>query len=387
MKGFPRHMSEMTYKRYFSSVLVLFMSVQILRFILAYLINPVGIWDAPVVHGFNHYKTKQEYYLDVCKPYEYIREQPDILYIGASQMIYGFEPVNKDGRKIYTMGLSALSLPDMREYLRFVYKIHKPKVIYMGIAPESFERKNYYRKREGYSLERLQHLINPFGYGRQILQDSLDIHDVYWATIKASWEHKGERVLYQHGWEERRAKGTMIPKVYYARLNDDIKIYKTWNYIPEAMDCFREIVNEAKGAEVPLIVFFTPMSVDRYASIRLMEHGSDYRQIKRMVAEFIPIYDFATVNELSTNRDMFFDSWHFKSSLGEKLKPILAGKSSPEPYGYLLTPETCDAAFAAEDAAWEKWKSENAEYVQALTECIESGRKPEVGDFAKYIGF
>ena len=54
---------------------------------------------------------------------------------------------------------------------------------------------------------------------------------------------------------QKALQRTMIPKVYYARLNEDIKIYKTWNYIPEAMDCFREIVNEAKGAEVPLIVF------------------------------------------------------------------------------------------------------------------------------------
>ena len=99
------------------------------------------------------------------------------------------------------------------------------------------------------------------------------------------------------------------------------------------------------------------------------------------------IYDFCVVNELAINREKYFyDTGHFRARCGEKIKKCLEIQN-PKPYGYLLTPETVDNALMAEDVAWEKWRTENAEYVQALKECIESGRNPEVGEFAEYIGF
>ena len=138
---------------------------------------------------------------------------------------------------------------------------------------------------------------------------------------------------------------------------------------------------------MPLVAFFVPHSVDRYAITRLMGRGADYQQPKREAASVLPIYDFALVNELTTNpRDYFYDAAHFRASLGEKLKPCLEN-GNPAPYGYLLTPETADAVFAKEDAAWEKWAAENQDYINALKECIETGHKPEVGEFEKYIGF
>ena len=355
-------------------------------------VDPIGICGAPVIRGFNHYKIKQGGFLDVYKPYEYIREKPDILYIGASQMYVGFEPICKDypAKKVYSMGLSSLSLPDMREYLRFIYKVHKPEIIYMGIAPESFDRKNYDRKRSGYSKERLEALASPWLKGGQLLKDFLGIHDMYKLTVSASKAHKSDDVLFLYGWDTKRGRANAVhPKSYYAYLNQVVnRDCKDWDYVSEGMDCIKDILREAKAADVPMVVFFTPNSLDRYAMIQLMGYMSEHQRIKRMVAEVTPVYDFEVVSELTINRqEYFYDAWHFRASLGEKLKPIIEGREPPEPYGYLLTPETVDDAFAAEDSAWEKWKAENSEYVQALTECIGSGRKPEVGDFKKYMGF
>lgn len=382
----------MSHKRFFVGVLILCFAFLGGWIGFGCFVDPIGICGAPVIRGFNHYKIKQGEFLDVYKPYEYIREKPDILYIGASQMYVGFEPICKEhpAKKVYSMGLSSLSLPDMREYLRFIYKVHKPEIIYMGIAPESFDRKNYDRKRSGYSKERLEALASPWRKGGQLLKDFLGIHDVYKLTVSASRAHKGDDVLFLCGWGTGRGRATDVhPKTYYAYLYQAVnRDCKDWDFVPESMDCIKDIVREAKDAHVPMVVFFTPNSVDRYAMIQLMGYMPEHQRIKRMVADVVPVYDFESVSELAINRQAYFyDAWHFRASLGEKLKPILEGKASPEPYGYLLTPETCDAAFAAEDAAWEKWKSENSEYVQALTECIESGRKPQVGEFAKYIGF
>lgn len=381
----------MSYKRFFLGILSICVAWIVGTLCLACLIDPIGIWGAPVVRGLNHYK-RQGGYLDVCKPYEYMREKPDILYIGASKMYVGFEPVCRTHpeKKVYTMGLSSLSLPDMREYLRFVYKVHKPEIIYMGLNSEDFGTKSYHRKRHGYSKERLERLAgNTWEYYGQAISDSFGLRDVYWPTIRTSRAHGGDDAPFLRGWDVKRGTAdTPEPKTYYAYMWNPVQQdFKDWEYEPEAIDCLRDIANEAKEAGVPLVAFFAPHSVDRFAMTWLMGRGADYQQPKREAANVLPVYDFAVVNELTTNpQAYFYDAGHFRATLGEKLKPCLENRN-PSPYGYLLTPETVEAAFAAEDAAWKKWKTENQEYVNALKTCIETGHKPEVGEFAKYIGF
>ena len=75
---------------------------------LAYIINPIGIWGGPVIYGFNHYKTKQSLYEDVFKPYEIMRIQPDVVYIGSSQVDQGFDltTVKTNDECSYNMGIA-----------------------------------------------------------------------------------------------------------------------------------------------------------------------------------------------------------------------------------------------------------------------------------------
>lgn len=382
----------MSYKRFFFSLCAVCFLALGARLFASWVVDPIGIWGAPIVRGFNHYKFKQGSYLDVYKPYEYMREKPDVLYIGASQMYVGFatDCSTHSGKKVYTLGLSSLSLPDMREYLRFVYKVHKPEVIYMGIAPESFEAKSFYRKRSGFSKKRLERLAgNLLEYYWQAIEDSMSLHDICWLTVKTSRARKGNETQFLRGWDTLRGRAEAPhPKSYYSYVWQTVtRDFKDWKEAPEAMDCLRDIVTEAREAGVPLVTFFTPCSVDRNAMMHLMGCEADYQRPKREAAQITPVYDFDTVSELTTNRQAYFyDAWHFRASLGEKLKSCLES-GNPEPYGYLLTAETVDNVLEKENEAWEKWAGENQEYLKTLQECIDTGRKPEAGDLKKYIGF
>ena len=382
----------LSYKCFFIALLFVSTLVQVGRLVVDYVIDPIGIWGAPVIQGFNHYKTKQNNYLDVFHPYSYMREQPDVLFIGSSQINRGFAPAgtsHMEGRA-YTMGFAGITLPCLREYLRFVYAVHKPKIIYLGFPLETISVERNHTKRSGFSESRLHRLSQqPWGYWMQLAEDALSLHGMHMETVKQSQIHKKEKELFFHGWYA----GGGAPQPV-----DSHRYYWVWGlsitYVlhleeisNEALYCLREILQDAREADVKLVVFFPPVSIDAQSLIHVMGYWPMYKKFKSAVAGLTPVYDFVTVNDMTTERTIFCDPTHFQSPLGESLKPVLEGKAAPEPYGYYLTSETADAAFAAEDAAWEKWKSENAEYVQALTECIESGRKPKVGDFAKYIGF
>ncbi len=127
--------------------------------------------------------------------------------------------------------------------------------------------------------------------------------------------------------------------------------------------------------------------MDLTAILLLSGEGPKLQHIKRMVSSITPVYDFDIVSDLTTNRNVyFFDAAHFRASLGEIMIQCMESNDLSS-HGYLLTPETADDAFAKENEAWEQWKAENQEYVNALKECIETGREPKVGDFEKYIGF
>ena len=384
------------YRKFFFGLLGVFLGGLLAYLSLVWLIDPVGVWGTPVIRGINHYKVNQGRFLDVYKPYEYMREKPDVLYIGASGIYVGIEPVSKTDKKVYNMGLSLLTLPDMREYLRFIYKVHKPEVIYVGLIPANFNP-NYSIKitRQGFSRERLERLAgNRWEYLWQIINDSMGIHDVYWSTVMASWVHKEKESPFLRGWDVKRGRAdTPIPKEYYNYIWYSIRQgvvsadgSNTGEFAVD-VECWRTIVAEAKEAGVHLVAFFLPYSIDVYALSEISESRNYFQRLKREAAKIIPIYDFSIVSELTTNRQKYYyDTVHFRASLGEKLKSCLES-GDPTPYGYLLTQENADAVFEAENRAWEQWAVENREYVKALKACIETGRKPEVGEFSEYIGF
>ncbi len=382
----------MTGKKFTILLLSLFFATQLIRVVLVYFIDPIGIWGAPVIPGFNNYKFKQGSFLDVVKPYEYMREKPDILYIGASQNYVGFRPVDDEHpeKKVYTMGLSSLSFPDLREYLRFVYKVHKPEVIYLGIRPAEFDKRGYDLDRNGFSKDRLEHLANlPFAYQWQGLMDSFSLQDTYYQTVKRSRNNPQVPAFFDKGWDVQRGTANEPDKkVYYQYIWAIAEQQQALTLMPEALDCFAEIVAEAREAQVPLVVFFTPDSVDRLAMNHIMGNYPEIQRIKRLASAITPIYDFNIVSDLTQNRlDYYFDADHFKATMGDKLKPILSGASSPEPYGYLLTPKNINAAFAAEDAAWAEWQQKNSDYLTTLTNFVETNQPPAPGELENYIGF
>ena len=107
-----RFRQSISYKHFFLGIVLLLIAVQALRLLAAILVDPISIWGTPLIDRFNHYKKKQINYLDVFHPYQYLREKPDILYLGTSQVCRGFEPIYPIDleKKVYTLAPNSLSL-------------------------------------------------------------------------------------------------------------------------------------------------------------------------------------------------------------------------------------------------------------------------------------
>ena len=67
-----------------------------------------------------------------------------VIFIGTSRIYVGMAP-SLDGyadNEVYNLGISALSLVDTEKYLDFVYEIHKPEKIFLGLDFFSFRKDN-----------------------------------------------------------------------------------------------------------------------------------------------------------------------------------------------------------------------------------------------------
>ena len=134
----------MIYRRWFLGTVLGIFCVVLLLAGAAWLIDPIELWESPVIHGFNHIKPKQAAFLDVFKPFQVRRHAPEIVYIGTSRVYVGFRPEEN----AYNMGGSSLSLSDMQAYLRFIYSLHAPKRVFIGLDFFQFGHENMTLQRE-----------------------------------------------------------------------------------------------------------------------------------------------------------------------------------------------------------------------------------------------
>lgn len=350
------------------------------------LVDPLGIWRLTSTQGFNHYKSKQGSYLDVWKPYQYSKIQPDIVYIGSSRVYVGLPAGQYGNERIYNMGASSLSIKDMRRYISFMYQIHKPKEIYIGLDFFQFGKENYHMQRNGFSEERLEN-IQQSGIKRFFYQSAESIAFAKYIpiTIYESWKHRNE-FTFLYGWDKKRGNAPDTNrKEYYGYLNSSMRDDERWRYEPRSMEDLQAIIIEAKKENVKIHLFFNPLSVDLYALLDVSGKLDEFNQIKLQVAQIAGVFDFAFVNEMTMNRELFYDASHYKKAIGEEILNHIS-QNTGQNSCYLL--KNNSRYFIDEEMkAYEEWKEVNKKYVELLQEYYFTKRTFAEGDLERFIGW
>lgn len=352
-------------------------------------IDPIGIWTLTSIQGLNHYKSKQSNYLDVWKPYQYYKARPDIVYIGSSRVYVGLSTEGSGDytKNMYNMGGSSLSIKDMREYIKFMYGIHKPKDIYIGLDFFQFGKENYYMQRSGFSEERLKNLQKS-GVKRFFYQsaESFTFAKYIPVTIYESWQNKNE-YTFLAGWDKPR--GTALntdERAYYGYLNTFMNVYENWVYEPKAMEDLKEIVEEAKKENVNIHLFFNPLNVDLYALLDVTDKLNEFNKIKFQVAQIDTVFDFAFVNAMTTNRDLFYDVSHYKKAIGEKMKSMMNGSNQ----NFILFQADAKNVLDQlnrEKTFYDKWKKENKLFYDVLKKHYLDKSQFQQGELKQFIGW
>lgn len=372
----------MSYRRWFCGTVLGIFGVVFLVAVAAWLVDPIELWEAPIIRGFNHIKPKQAVFLDVFKPFQVVRHAPEIVYIGTSRVYVGFRPEEN----AYNMGGSALSLPDVRAYLKFIYSQHVPKTVFIGLDLFQFGHGNMVLKREGFSQERLDILRKgPISFLIEAWKTSLGMTDYLRETIRSSYKNKNNEKEWERGWDVKRGKRTNVEiSAYYSVLNSFYN-YTNYVYDPNALVCLRDILSDAEAHGAEVVLFFNPVSVDLLALQSICGRAEVFREIKAEVAKMHPVYDFAWASSLSLDREgVWLDGSHYHYPTGERMKASMTGEVNDE-ICRVLTTETVERHLREEALEYDRWAAEHFDYIQALAEA--APQKIPVGALEQYLGF
>ena len=360
---------------------------------LLYVMDPVGIWGAPIRVGRNQCKIRQELFTDIFKPYEYARYRPDILYIGTSKVQAGFAAEEPGS---YNFSMPGFPLSDMREYLRFAYRVHKPKKIYLGLDLISFSQDIYFKRGENakpsFSEMRLDMIaMGPLTAHLWAWKDSLPMIKYVPEVWEVSRTQRERPPLHEKGWFRDHGAVTEVqPEIYYEVFNATnlrTRYYKDFQYAPEAMESLKGILEEAKAAGVEIQLFFNPMNVDERTVVWLNGHEPKWNWIKEEVATLQPVYDFDFLNpETLDIRRNYFDFVHYNRTLGDQVKHVLA-TGETEGIAYLLDRENVGRIVREEERAYERWREENRARVELLRSWNDGDKPVPMGAFQEFTGF
>ena len=379
-----REEKDMSYRLWFRGTVLCIFAAMFLLAGVVWLVDPIEIWEAPIIRGFNHIKPKQVTFLDVWKPFQVQRHAQETIYIGTSRVYVGLRPEEN----AYNMGGSSLSLPDIRECMRFIYSQHIPKKVFIGLDLFQFSRENMAWRQKGFSEERLEN----FRKGGTVWLDeawetSLGMILYLKQTVRSSFENRDKQKEWERGWDVKHGVRTDVDeKEYYHVLHSYYgKTYTKFDFDPDALLCLQDILDEAEARGVKVILFFNPVSVDLLALQSICGRSGDFQRIKHDLAVLHPVYDFAWASSLAFDREgVWLDGSHYHYPIGDRMKASMTGNIDSE-ICRVLTDETVEMHMREEAELYERWAAEHSDYIQALAAA--APEKIPVGTLAQYLGF
>lgn len=368
------------------SVVVIFLMIVIS---VLYIIDPVNIYGSRIIKGLNHYKIKENLFLDISKPYQYEKLKPEEVIIGSSRVYVGLNPFNNTS--MYNFGQSSLSLRDLEYYIDFILKTNKPKKIYIGLDFFQFSKQNFYLQREGFSVDRLSEIQKyantPIMYYLKLQENMPFIYYVF-DTIKYSWINKELISCYQRGADFNRGESSDInTNEYYHFINSFVKQYSEWQYEPNSIPLLKRIITKLTTNNVEIVVFFNPISIDLLLALDITGKIEKFYYIKEKVAEFTSFYDFNYANSITENRNNFYDASHYNMKTGNIIFCNMHDIVENENVVLKCTKNNINEIILKEIAKYNDWKIANYDYYMYLKRKIVNKKQVKEKELYDFIGF
>ena len=362
-------------------------SITVIVFITC-IVDPVNIIGSPIINGFNHFKVKEGDFLDINKLYQYHDIKPDVVFIGSSRIYVGIDPKIK--KNSFNFGQSGLSIKNLKNYINFIVKVHKPRKVYIGLDFFQFDKDNYNFNNNNFEQKRLDYICKfkdtPL---MKILKiyDSIPFVKYVPVTINESIYNVNTGNLFYYGADYYRGKNSIISQEgFYGFLNHFVNLYKNWEYEEKTLEDLSYIILLLNRNNIETKIFFNPISADLYNALYLSNKIDDFNKIKMELTKLTEFYDFSYINDFTSNRNYFYDSSHYNMKAGEIVIDCIDGTMNSEIF-YRCNKNNIIYVINKEMLDYEKWKEDNFQYYRLTYENIINNKYFKKGDLRNFWGF
>ena len=360
-------------------------------FVCSVIIDPIGILETTIIRGINNYKIEQNSYVYVFKPYEYRKHNADVVFIGSSRVHAGLRAgLLKQDLHAYNFGCSGMTLPHMEEILKFIYKVNKPKEVYIGLDFFQFSEGHFKSVKNGFSTERLEDLANKNETGilLRAVKENFMLSKSLLPTIKMSLKNKDTGDININGWNAKDGSlETCNRKAFYGAINQYKKAYSKYFFTPDSIRCLERIVNDAKQQNVRLVVFMNPINIDLFALLNAYDLYDEFETVKKLIVSTVGVvYDFNFIDKYTCNRtEMYLDAAHYNAKFGDRIKNDIWHDEDTDML-HVLTVDSIEGKLREQRCINELWVAENTEYINYLKARADRAEKIEQGELKRFIG-
>lgn len=334
-------------------------------FLVVIIVDPFGIYNFPLIAGFNQEKIEPDKHFRLVKAFEIRHQKPKSIIFGSSRTKGGIDvkDANKQtGQVFLNCSFNGASFDEIYEY--FLYALYiQPELqtVIIGIDLFAFNKVRCFQ--DDFSNERLQKCIFNFHiYNESCF--SLGALISTWKTIKFNLLKTSFFQSINSGFlvlqNENPGVLDMGEMGFLKFMLETEYSYKDYEISQNKLEKFRHLVEICKNNEIDLKVFVCPVKAMYWEFYYQNGLWDKVEELKWNLCSIYPLWDFSGYTPLTTetmhcNSPMYFECSHFTPFAGQiLLKQMFEGPEISNT-GCLLTPEIIDTYLAKILEDRQKW--------------------------------
>ena len=381
-----------------------------------WLIDPYGVFRAPVIDGVNRIKYGFNNHLRLAKAYALKISRPATVILGSSRAEASYDPAHPAFRQgpIYNLAISGASMYELFRYLQHAEAVHPLKEVVVALdfymfnsdwkPPADFDenrlavsasgKRNPYFAHEAFALLlsgdalsdswwslRHQSVPGVTYFANGLRDERFDIPGILAAGGHRRAFMANEEYFAGYGYSPRK-RGYVV---------SDPRELRPAEWLRRLLAVCRD-----NGASVHLVM--NPVHTRQHqliADLGLRPQFEDWkRELVRIVGEDAAqhhtapyeLRDFAVIDAITaeevpapgdsqTRMRWYRESSHFTKALGDRvLERVLTGSGAQESFGRLLTPKNIEAHLRDDGARMALWRESHAEDVAEVARAVRRSR-------------
>lgn len=346
-------------------------------------VDPYDIWRIYRQVGINQWSVKVDRGDRLVKSITFGAQRPEVLFLGDSMAAWGLdtaEYTRLTGKSSYNFAMLGCTIYEMRRALeRAISMDDNLQEVMLEVNFGTFTynpAKPWEKTASGYDDEQMEakyvtmRNVAKTVFSWQALEDSFDTVMVNKQTPRTNTYFLPSGCYDPVSVEHYCVSNKWTFNVSLAGWGREGR-FRTIALNKEAFDEYQRIIDICRENNLKLRVFVPPVharSFEQFATVWDL-----YTTWTRRMVAMLPYTSFETFNEMTVSpareglltkdtNEYFWDSFHIKLEVGNKIQAVLAGVPEVAPsFGTLVTKETLEEHLASLKSGVEKWETAHPE--------------------------